>query len=80
MTKYNGHKNWNHWHVSLWMNNDEGLYALAVDTIRYHRRKYGNKAGAAREILEALHAAGIEKTPDGAPYTVTAIKAAIVEL
>lgn len=26
---YNGHKNWNHWNVSLWINNDESIYRMA---------------------------------------------------
>lgn len=30
---FNGHKNWNHWNVSLWINNDEGLYRLAMNCI-----------------------------------------------
>lgn len=34
MAKYQGHKNWNHWNVSLWINNDEGLYKLARECIR----------------------------------------------
>ena len=29
MATYNGHKNWNHWNVSLWINNDYGLYETA---------------------------------------------------
>ena len=32
MTRYNGHKNWNHWNVSLWINNDEGLYRMANES------------------------------------------------
>ena len=31
---YNGHKNWTHWNVSLWINNDEGLYLHARELIR----------------------------------------------
>ena len=37
MAKYNGHKNWNHWNVSLWVNNDEGLYLHALELIRGDR-------------------------------------------
>ena len=33
---YNGHKNWNYWNVSLWINNDEGLYNLAIQAKRRH--------------------------------------------
>ena len=31
---YNGYKNWTHWNVSLWINNDEGLYLHARELIR----------------------------------------------
>jgi hypothetical protein len=41
MTTYNGHKNWNHWNVSLWINNDEGLYNMA----RQYARRYRNAGG-----------------------------------
>lgn len=33
MTRYNGHKNWNHWNVSLWINNDEGLAELRAEGV-----------------------------------------------
>lgn len=67
---YNGHRNWNHWNVSLWINNDEGLYNLARESIRRTR----NREEAARRMLEDLPG----KTPDGAPYTVSSVKAALV--
>ena len=50
MTRYNGHKNWNHWNVSLWINNDEGLYRMAKDAIR--RRRCWNRCAM---ILMAMH-------------------------
>lgn len=71
---YNGHKNWNHWNVSLWINNDEGLYNLARDCIRHHR---GDRNTAAESMLGALHDLGITKTPDGAPYSKTTVLAAM---
>jgi hypothetical protein len=70
MANYNGHKNWNHWNVSLWINNDEGLYSLALDCIR----TTDNRTEAARTMLQSLP----EKTPDGAPYSVSSIRAAMV--
>ena len=73
MPKYNGHKNWNHWNVSLWIGNDEGLYTLA----REHVRRSKNKDIAARRILDALTECGQTKTPDGAPYTYSTVRAAI---
>ena len=70
MSKYQGHKNWNHWNVSLWLFNDEGLYSIVV---RHVRRRSGTKDEAARRILSELP----EKTPDGAPYTFSSVRAAI---
>ena len=73
---YQGHKNWNHWNVSLWLGNDEGLYRMARGYIR--RCRTLNEAAIA--ILEDLHERGITHTPDGAKYTKTSIRAAITDL
>ncbi len=32
---YNGHKNYQTWNVTLWINNDEGLYNLARQCSSY---------------------------------------------
>lgn len=69
--KYNGHKNWNHWNVSLWISNDEGLYLLAKQYLRH-----GTKDEAARNLLEVLPS----KTPDGAPYSFSSVRAALQDL
>jgi len=69
MAKYNGHRNWNWWNVSLWIGNDEGLYNIARSAIRRNR----TRDEAAREIMEVLPA----KTPDGAPYSFSAVRAAL---
>lgn len=76
MSKYNGHKNWNHWNVSLWINNDEGLYSVAKRLVRVSI----TKDRAAELILEHLKGIGITHTPDGAPYSKTAIRAAIKDI
>jgi hypothetical protein len=73
MAKFNGHKNWNHWNVSLWINNDEGLYHMARAFSAQNTRHV-----AAKELLEYLSNMGITKTPDGAPYSVSSIMAAMV--
>ena len=73
---YNGHKNWNHWNVSLWINNDEGLYNLA----REYARECKTRDDAALAMLELLHDLGVRTTPDGAPYSKTTIKAAMREM
>lgn len=73
MSKYNGHKNWNHWNVSLWINNDEGLYRMA----RALAKRYDRET-AAKSMLAELQHSGNDKTPDGAPYSVSSIRAAMV--
>ena len=76
MTKpYNGHKNWTHWNVSLWINNDEGMYHHARDLASCLTRK-----AAAQQMLDDLHSMHIDKTPDGAKYSVTAIYHAMKEI
>jgi hypothetical protein len=73
---FNGAKNWNHWNVSLWINNDEGLYRMAKDYIR-EAKDCGGREEAAKMMLDALQESGITHTPDGAPYSVTTIRAAM---
>lgn len=74
MAKYNGHRSWNAWNVSLWINNDEGLYRLAQDCLR---RRGGNRQKAARLFLSEC---GAEKTPDGAKYNQTCVYEAMDEM
>lgn len=69
MAEYNGHRSWNAWNVSLWINNDEDLYNLARDLAREH----GTARGASK-LAEML--AG-ERTPDGAQYNPTCIREAM---
>lgn len=73
MAKYNGHKNWNHWNASLWVNNDEQLYRHAKACVRAHK----GRERAAQVMLVELAGRGITKTPDGAPYSVSSLKAAM---
>jgi hypothetical protein len=63
---FNGHRSWNAWNVSLWLNNDEGLYRMMRDCIAQHR----TKAKAARALLAHLDG---ERTPDGGRYNFTTI-------
>jgi hypothetical protein len=69
----NGHKNWNHWNVSLWINNDEGLYRTAKNMVA----KKNGRQWAAEAMLMWLQGNGFYKTPDGAPYSVSSIRAAM---
>lgn len=74
MASYNGHPSWNAWNVSLWLNNDEPLWREMVHFVNYA----DNRRDAARMMLAMLHDRGIQQTPDGAPYTVTNIRRAMV--
>lgn len=73
---YNGHKNWAHWNVALWIGNDEGLYRLARRLIHAHT----TREAAAREFVEQMQLDGMPETPDGARYTVTTVRAAMRDL
>lgn len=78
MAKYNGHKNWNHWNVSLWLNNDEYLYSIIKNMARCY--KFAGRDTQAKRALERLHDEGLTHTPDGAPYSVSSIRSAMVGL
>jgi competence CoiA-like predicted nuclease len=72
--------------VTLWILNDEGLYRMALDCIKQYRhwssftRSMTPRERAAHAMLDRLNMAGITHTPDGAKYTVTSIRAAMVGL
>ena len=72
MPKYNGHHCWNCWNVSLWVNNDEGLYSFARDCVR----RADNRSDAVEMFLSLVRG----KTPDGATYTKSGVRAAMVGL
>lgn len=75
-TTYNGHKNWDYWNVSLWINNDEALYQQA----KFYRSITLNAQKAASAMLDWLKEMDMEMTPDGAKYTVLSIHAAIKDI
>lgn len=61
---YNGWKNRKTWNVSLWINNNEGLYNLA----RKFMTEYKGKAPY-RDFSEMLKNCGICKTNDNVSFT-----------
>lgn len=75
MSEYQGHKNWNHWNVSLWINNDEALYGLAHECVSNCKGAGKTKDQAARDFIAMV---GRDKTPDGAPYAFSSVRAAMV--
>ena len=69
MAQHQGHRSWNAWNVSLWINNDESLYREAVRLAQTHGIERG-----ARHM--AANLAG-ERTPDGARYNLTCVRHAM---
>ena len=55
-TEYNGWENYETWNVALWINNDEGLYNLAMEVGNYV------------DFVEVLNDCGSDSTPDGVKY------------
>lgn len=72
MAEYQGHRSWNAWNVSLYINNEEGLYFRALDLAKKHGVKK-----AARIMADEMQG---EKTPDGAKYNFTCIHEAIKDI
>jgi len=69
---YNGHKNWDYWNVSLWINNEETIYNAAYIMVS----SMGAKE-AAKTLAKTL--AGT-KTPDGAKYTYNNIYSTLLDM
>ncbi len=67
---YNGHKNWSHWNVSLWLGNDESSYRLCLEA---KAKRPGNLKRQAAWLQAMLPA----RTPDGARYSLVALRAAL---
>lgn len=77
MPKYNGHRNYNAWNVSLWINGNEGFYNMAKSYVRSSRY---TRDEAAEAMLQELHEMGIYYTGDGVQYTKTNIRLAMVDM
>ena len=71
MTDYNGHRSYNAWNVSLWLNNDEDLYADW-----YWMPEHFSLKKAVSTLLAVLPS----KTPDGAVYNRLSVKLAIEDM
>lgn len=69
-TTFNGHPDWQHWNVSLWLNNSEEWYsefALFTDLVNRGRI---DKNTAAEELKECIP----DMTPDGAEVTIDILR------
>ena len=65
MKKFNGHRSWNAWNVSLWITSDEYLNFIINDMVQKGIKK--------RLIVRKLLAMLDEKTPDGAKYNALSV-------
>lgn len=74
MKYYNGHRSWNAWNVSLWINNDENLYQLATRIAHEYRQRCNSTPVAAHFAARAFLKQGPEKTPDGARYNQLCVR------
>lgn len=72
MAQYQGHRSWNAWNVSLWINNEESLYRWALELAR----EFGVKRAA---VVMNRQLSG-QRTPDGAVYNLTCIREAIADI
>lgn len=70
MPKYNGHRSWNAWNVSLWINNDPHTYSLARELVD----KYGRVLGSRYLFEDYLKG---RRTPDGGIYNLTTVREAL---
>ena len=74
MKTYNGHPSYNAWNVSLWINNDEGLYLFAKDC---KRNCSGTLKQAAINFVREMEYCGQPRTGDGVRWTVTNVMRAM---
>ena len=75
MTAYMGHKSWNAWNVALWIDNDESTYRRAMECL-----KQAKSLNGATNMFCRVGVCLGDRTPDGAVYNRSSIKAALAGL
>ena len=64
-TTYNGHKNWQWWNVSLWINNEESMYFPFHEAAEQAAYMKITRQQALDLVMDCLP----DTTPDGAEIT-----------
>ena len=72
MKSFNGHRSWNAWNVSLWIDNDYSTYMSIVEICKTSR-SLNQATRRAKNILPA-------RTPDGATNNALCVRLAIEDL
>lgn len=77
--EYQGHRSWNAWNVSLWINNDGPLYRFACDCLkRASRDRNGNERTKEGKVRHATRLFMLDmtgaRTPDGARFNATCVR------
>ena len=72
---YNGHNSWDHWNVSLWLNNDEYLYNIIQNQAELAAYLKITHEQALADALLALP----DTTPDGARITPETVRPVMAE-
>lgn len=71
LKEYNGHRSWNAWNVSLWINGDEFNYRLAKSLLKEY------SINEAASIWVQINPEG---TPDGGVYNKLTVKLAMEDM
>lgn len=69
---YNRRKDWDHWNVSLWINNDDTIYDAAYIMV--------SQMGAKKASSVLAKTLAGTKTPDGAKYTYNNIYSTLSDM
>lgn len=80
MKEFNGHRSWNAWNVSLWINNVESAYNFAMECVTEPVvKRNGDKVKPSINVAVGrfMRWYGGEKTPDGAVYNRLSVKLAL---
>lgn len=79
MQKYQGHRSWNAWNISLWINNEEPLYRIAVRAVESGKVWKGKSRQLNEAVSYFFKDTGLymKRTRDGAVYNKLCVKLAL---